>query len=224
MNPGVMTSLSTDNGAKVDLSRWIHDASHFDLVIRTMASYTGEIAILDLSHNHLVTDDTLERLAALKSLQELDISFTSVHTIPPIPVKCLKSRFCDLVHVSKFIRSVSNSHPQLTQLDLSGIDLCGVDLGDLHYLEGLEELILSYCPMDEISGMGLAELVRKTSSLRILNLTGCLAREHFIALGNALEVNATLQELLLTGNGIVPNDLAKTLEANPRKSLKKLVF
>ncbi|PJF17860.1 Tetratricopeptide TPR_2 [Paramicrosporidium saccamoebae] len=223
VNTAVLASLSTDD-AKIDVSRWIHDESHFDLVIRAVASYSGEIVSLDLSHNHLVTDRVLEELAALKSLQELDISFTFVHTIPPIPVKCLRSQFCDIVNLSKFIKTITSSHPQLKELDLSGVDICGVDLGDLHYLEGLERLILSYCPMDAISGMGLAELIRKTSSLRVLDLAGCLAGEHLGALGTALEVNVTLHELILTGNGIVLCDLAKTLETNPRKSLKRLVL
>jgi hypothetical protein len=71
--------------------------------------------------------------------------------------------------------AAADSLEELSDLNLSGLQLAAVPLDNLFLLTHLRCLDLSFCSMDGISTLSLASLLSKSSSIRKLSLFGAHA-------------------------------------------------
>lgn len=165
---------------EVNLSLWLYDEAQFELVLRAVVQYNEicPVEALLVSNNRFVNDSMIQQLSLLKDLRYLDISFTSICDSSLIfktftKLEQVKCSFCPFVGLDEMIKILVASAEQcpLKSLDLKGIDLCGVNIGDLHYLIHLEALYLDFCPMNDDAG--LLELRRKAPRLKTISARAC---------------------------------------------------
>jgi tetratricopeptide (TPR) repeat protein len=225
----LMLEGCTDN---LDLSMWEYDRGHFDLVIRAICKHSDVNNVplkFDLSSNYFVDDSILQRLP--KSIVSLSISFTSVTMISRVlslfpQLERFSFSFCKVEDLADFIGATGLSTLPLRDLEMAGMDLRGIHLGDWHHLS-IESLNLSFCMIDETVIFGLAEIIRKSATIRKIDLTGCKAGHGIKPILEALRENYSLMEIGLVGNNLSTEQIGmldKIITENPRSRLQRVVI
>lgn len=212
--------LRKQEGTHIDLSHWYWEGGQFEVTVRSICKYAeaSPVTGLNLANNPFLTDELVVRLC--ESIKEhvlvVDFSFSSIHSSSLIVEKCKKLErislafCCELTDVPMLIRTIARRglDSALRTIDLSGVNVVGSEnMGDLHYLGYLEELAPSFCQLDVTTGEGLGELLRKSTSLKRLDLSGCEgSAEVWRPIVEALKVNYFLKTLILDGC-VIPQDL-----------------
>lgn len=212
--------LRKQEGTHIDLSHWYWEGGQFEVTVRSICKYAeaSPVTGLNLANNPFLTDELVVKLC--ESIKEhvlvVDFSFSSIHSSSLIVEKCKKLErislafCCELTDVPMLIRTIARRglDSALRTIDLSGVNIVGSEsMGDLHYLGCLEELTPSFCQLDVTAGEGLGELLRKSTSLTRLDLSGCEGGvEVWRPIVEALKVNYFLKTLILDGC-VIPQDL-----------------
>lgn len=227
----------------IDLSHWCWEESQLEMVVRALCRYAGTfpgeklpVATLNLSNNPLLTDEAVARLVRLVTdhVSAIDLSFTNIRRSVYIVESCPRLEriglsFCGaLSDVPMLIRTMAQRgfDSLLRTVDLAGLSLVGTQalLGDLHYLNGLEALNLSFGRLDAEAGGGLGGLLRRSMSLKRLDLRGCVADDEALQpVVESLAFNFFLRELLLEGSQMseeLTAQLSDVVRANSKSALR----
>lgn len=227
----------TDSGI-VDFSHCNLDMIHTELVLHAIGAYVkfNNGSVIELKMKNVeIGEAIVPNGLYLGSLLHLDLSFTDATScswiataFPRLQHLCLS--FCDKLEDLHILMKelVKLEHP-LKILNTSGCCIDACDLEKLFYLPGLCELNISFCLLSSTVAYGLSQLLRKTSTLKVLLLTGCQGGNTAGLKGLicALKVNVTLEELYCDCDAFDAQTLAMLrgcLQGNSRLSLKKLIL